>query len=137
MMSTPLLALAVAAMQAQTPALPAADSPPGSVLFVAQCRYAAGARALLYHGFSADDYVLALHAGTAIGTWRITPQADGGLMLDAVTVGRPREADARAVADLYGWLVQRSFRAVRVSGFAAEAARQDADSCPEPYPFGG
>ena len=137
MLATSLLAFAAAALQDQTPAVPGSDSPLAATLFVAQCRYPSGVKALLYHGFSSGDYVLALRAGNAIGTWRITPQPDGGLALDTVTVGPPRQADGQAVVTLYAWLAQRNFRAIPVSRFAAEAAREDVDPCPEPYPFGG
>lgn len=126
-----------AALQAPTPAVPGSDSAPGSILFVAQCRYASGVRALLTHGFASGDYVLALHAGNAAGSWRITPQPDGGVALDSVTVGPPREGDERAAVQLYSWLVRRDFRAVPAARFAEEVAREDVDACPEPYPFGG
>jgi hypothetical protein len=137
MLAAALLAFAAAAVQEQTPMLPQSDSAAGSVIFVAQCRYRSGTRALLSHGFSAGDYVLALRTGGSASSWRITPQANGELALDTVTVGPPRAADAEAAVALYRWLVRRNFRAIPVSGLAAETARQDIELCPDPYPFGG
>jgi hypothetical protein len=137
MLSAALLAFAAAAVQEQTPAVPESDAAAGSVIFVAQCRYRSGTRALLSHGFTAGDYVLALRSGGSASSWRITPQANGDLALDTVTVGPPRAADADAAIALYRWLVRRNFRAIPVSGLAAETARRGIDRCPEPYPFRG
>jgi hypothetical protein len=136
-MPASLLLAVAAALQAPTPAVPGSDAAPGDTLFVAQCRYASGVRVLLSHGFSSGDYVLALRAGNAAGSWRITPLPDGNLALDSVTVAPPRAADGQAVVVLYSWLARRSFHAISAAHFAEEAAREDVESCPEPYPFGG
>ena len=135
MMAAALLALLAVIAQDPTPPVPQSDSRPGAIMFVAQCRYRSGVKALLYHGFSAGDFILALRSGSSASSWRITPHGNGDVMLDTVTVGPTQTADANAAIGLYRWLLQRHFRAVRNSRFEAETAHARVGHCPEPYPF--
>jgi hypothetical protein len=140
MIAAPIAAVLAVLAAAPATAPPAGDGPTtiGTYLsFVAQCRYAGGVKAMLFHRFGADSFVFAVRFGRDDNlVWRIRPHGAEDFELEPAPGADPlhsrNEAAARA---LLLWLLQRDFRVARHGSFAAELERADVAPCPEPYPF--